>query len=84
MDDFNLCKYRDIFGKSKEGIHSFRIFNIAIVDLSMTILVACIIVFFYKKTFREFWIVLGILLLIGIILHKLFCVKTTIDKILFS
>lgn len=29
---FDLCKYNDILGRSNEGVHSFRIFNIAIVD----------------------------------------------------
>ena len=25
----NLCKYKDILGKPKQGVHSFRIFDIA-------------------------------------------------------
>ena len=76
----NLCKYKDIFGKPNTGVHSYRIFNIAIVDLLLTILVAFIIARLLKK---PFWIVLLILFLLGIILHHLFCVRTTIDKLIF-
>ena len=35
-----LCKYKDIFGKVGEGLHSYRLFNIAIVDVISTIFVA--------------------------------------------
>jgi hypothetical protein len=76
----NLCKYKDIFGKPNTGVHSYRIFNIAIVDVLLTILVAFIIALLIKK---PFWIVLLILFLLGIILHRLFCVRTTIDKLIF-
>lgn len=37
---FDLCKYKDILGRPNEGVHSFRIFNIAIVDVLLTILAA--------------------------------------------
>jgi hypothetical protein len=35
-----LCEYSDIFGKPNQGIHSIRIFDIAIVDVLLTIIVA--------------------------------------------
>ena len=34
----NLCVYKDIFGIPKKGFHKYRIFNIAIVDLLLTII----------------------------------------------
>jgi fatty acid desaturase len=76
-----LCKYKDALGKPKTGIHSYRIFNIAIADVIMTIIASLIISYFFKF---NFWITLIILFLLGIILHRIFCVKTTVDKILFS
>ena len=36
----NLCIYKDIFGIPKKGVHKYRIFNIAFVDLLLTILLA--------------------------------------------
>jgi hypothetical protein len=43
----DLCKYKNFFGKPGEGAHSYRIFNIAIVDLGLTILVAYILSFYF-------------------------------------
>ena len=76
-----LCQYKDIFGKVGEGAHSYRIFNLAIVDIISTILVAFIIHFFIPK--YSFFLILIILFILGIILHHIFCVRTTIDKLLF-
>jgi hypothetical protein len=73
-----LCKYKDIFGKAGEGVHSYRIFNIAIIDVLSTVLVAYL--FAPKKYFYH--VLIGLFIL-GIILHRLFCVRTTIDKLLF-
>ena len=76
-----LCKYKDIFGPLRKGIHSYRIFNIAIIDILLTILGAYLINNFFPKI--NFYISLLILFIIGIILHRIFCVRTTIDQILF-
>ena len=77
-----LCKYKNLFGKVGEGVHSYRIFNIAIVDVILTIVGAFIIHLFIPK--YNFMYILAILFITGIILHRLFCVPTTVDKILFS
>ena len=77
----DLCKYKDIFGEPGQGVHSFRIFNIAIVDVLLTILGAFLISYFMQINFGKTLLVLFIL---GIILHRLFCVRTTIDKLLFN
>ena len=44
-----LCQYKDLLGKVGEGIHSYRIYNIAIVDVLLTILGAFIIQLFLPK-----------------------------------
>jgi hypothetical protein len=77
-----LCQYKDIFGKVGEGVHSYRIFNLAIVDVLLTIFGAYIIHLFMPK--YSFIFILLFLFILGIILHRLFCVKTTIDKLLFE
>ena len=77
----NLCKYRNILGKPKQGIHSYRIFNIAIADVIMTIIGSYILSYIFKW---PFWWTLLILFILGILLHKLFCVKTTINQLLFN
>lgn len=76
-----MCKYKDILGKVGEGVHSYRIFNIAILDVIGTIVVAYIIHFFVPYSFAT---ILIFLFLLGIILHRIFCVRTTVDKWLFK
>jgi hypothetical protein len=76
----DLCKYKDIFGAPNTGSHRYRIFNIAIIDVIATIIVAFII----NKTFKtNFAKTLFILFLLGIVSHRMFCVRTTVDKLLF-
>jgi len=76
-----LCEYRDIFGKVAQGAHSYRIANIAIVDVLLTILGAYLI---HRMTDICFTYTLIGLFLVGIILHRLFCVRTTVDQIIFG
>ncbi len=76
----DLCKYKNALGVPGKGIHSYRIFNIAIADVIMTLIAALIISYFFKISFIKTSICLFI---IGILLHRLFCVRTTVDKILF-
>ena len=74
-------EFKDILGKPGEGLHSYRLFDIAIIDVLLTILLAFLISYIFNFSFL---IVLLILFLLGMILHRLFCVRTTIDKLLFS
>ena len=76
----SLCKYKNSFGIPNKGIHSYRLFGVAIVDVIMTIIAAKIISYYYKISFFYTCVFLFVL---GIILHRLFCVRTTIDKLLF-
>ena len=77
-----LCHYKDLFGEIGKGVHSYRIFNIAIVDVILTILLAFIIKLFIPK--YNYLLILLLLFCFGIVLHRVFCVKTTIDKLLFT
>ncbi len=78
----SICKYKDIFGKPNEGVHSVRFFGIAIIDFILTLLVGLGI----KYIFPDYNIILiyVILFTFGIIMHRMFCVNTTINKILFD
>ena len=76
----NLCKYKDSLGKPGVGAHSYRFLGIAIVDVILTLIVGALISYAFNISILYTIIVLFIL---GIILHRLFCVRTTIDKFLF-
>lgn len=75
-----LCKYKNALGEANKGIHSIRLFGVAIVDVVLTIVFAGIIS--HTSSYR-FVPTLLFLFLLGIILHKLFCVDTAINNILF-
>jgi hypothetical protein len=77
----DLCKYKNALGEPGKGIHSYRLFGVAIMDVIMTIIGAYIISYFSNYSFIY---TLVFLFILGIILHRLFCVKTTIDKLLFK
>ena len=90
----SLCEYSTMFGVPNKGIHSYRVFNIAIVDVIATIVLAIFVSVMYKwtngyenRTFmridKPFLVTLGLLFLTGIVSHRLFCVRTTVDKLLF-
>ena len=76
----SLCKYRDIFGKPREGAHAYRIFNLAVVDILATLLVGAVIAWVFSFPIAP---TLVILFLLGILAHRLFCVRTTVDTLLF-
>jgi hypothetical protein len=86
-----LCKYANALGEPGKGVHSIRVFNIAVVDVISTIILALLFAIFFKygikleATFLSiFFVILLSLFILGIILHKLFCVKTTVDKLIFG
>ncbi len=79
---FHFCKHKDMFGKPNEGIHKYRIMNIAIIDVLATILLAKAIQYYIIPQ-QDIWLILLICFILGIIMHRVFCVRTTIDKLLF-
>ena len=72
-----LCKYKDIFGKPNTGIHSYRFFGIAIFDTLLTIFIAFLISRFFHWNFLYTVLVF---FLLGILIHYIFCVETTVNK----
>lgn len=76
-----LKAYRNLFGQPRTGAHSYRIFNLAIVDIVSTIIAAYVIHLVFRSTFGK---TLLVLFLLGIVLHRVFCVRTTIDRLLFK
>ena len=74
------CPYKNLFGSLGTGIHSYRIYNIAYLDILVTVSVAFILSRILRTPFLYTLIVFFI---IGIIIHRLLCVRTTIDKLIF-
>jgi hypothetical protein len=77
----SLCQYKNIFGAVGTGAHSYRFLGLAIVDVVLTVVVGVLIAWFFR--INVVYTVLGFFVA-GILLHRLFCVRTTIDKLIFG
>ena len=79
-----LKKYKDIFGKPNEGVHSHRILGMVSVDLFMTFIASCLISLAITKEIAN---IIGILysfiglMILGLIMHLIFGVDTTLTKL---
>jgi len=70
-------KFRDVLGKPSQGVHAYKLFGIAVVDVLLTLGLA----FGISKGFgTPFWSTLLSVFLIGEGLHLLLGVETTIVK----
>lgn len=76
-----LCAHKNIFGKPGQGVHSYRIFNIAIVDTLLTLVAAYLIGRYYKMKPLDIFYVFAVLMILSVLVHKLFCVETTLTKL---
>jgi len=74
-----LCKYKDSLGVPGKGTHT-HFMGVAWRDVVATIIGGIILSFIFN--WNMLYTVLGVFIL-GIVLHRLFCVRTTIDKLLF-
>jgi len=76
----DLSKYSNAFGPPNKGIHSYRVLDIAVIDIVITAAAAGAISYFYNIPF----IYTNISMFgLGIVSHRLFHVRTTVDKLLF-
>lgn len=77
----SLCRWKSVFGHPGEGVHQYRIANLAVVDVIGTIAIACFIHWMFPSL--SFLFSTALMFLLAIALHRVFCVRTTIDKWLF-
>ena len=75
-----LCKYKDVFGRPKEGAHALRVFDVAVVDVVLTLVFAVAVSAYFQV---PAWQCALVLFALGIAAHRAFCVRTTVDKALF-
>jgi hypothetical protein len=74
-----LCTYKDSLGVPGQGFHT-HVMGIAVMDVVATILLSESIVYLFgTDRMTTFFAVF----FTGIVLHRVFCVRTTLDKYLF-
>ena len=74
------CPFANIFGKPNEGIHKYRIFGVAAVDLALTVAAAY---FYAARKNKSFGKTLVTLIALGIFLHRIFGVNTALNEKIF-
>ena len=77
-----LCKYRNMLGEVRKGVHSVRLFDIAVIDVLLTFASAYIICMVFPEL--NLPLVTVSLFGLGIVLHRLFCVRTKVDTLIFN
>jgi hypothetical protein len=77
-----LAKYKNLLGEAgtRKGLRQYRILEISILDVSVVLIFAYI---FSLLDGYPFWMNAAVLFILGIIVHRSFCVRTTVDKFLF-
>ena len=87
----SLCQYKNLFGEPRTGIHSLRIpiIDVGFWDVFFTVIlglfIAVIPILFFKTNIKNTIIISQIFVfLLGIIVHRLFCVRTRVDQLLFK
>lgn len=77
-----FCQYRNALGKPNQGVHSVRVFGIALFDTALAVFAAWLLYRFSKQfTFIQS---LFLVFVLGVIAHSLFCVDTTINRFISS
>jgi hypothetical protein len=71
---------KNLIGTVNKGVHKYKIFNIAVFDVIVTIISAKLIAVLFRK---YFFIILLCLLKLSIVVHRWKGVRTTVDRYLF-
>ena len=72
-----------MFGAPRTGVHNYRVFDIAVVDYLLTVVVALAA----HRCFVPHWnpfVVIFLFQMLGVVAHRVFCVRTKVDKMLFG
>jgi len=75
-----FSKWKNLFGKPYEGIHAYRIFDVSVIDVSVVVASGFLISYFTQIAVLK---VLIVSFLLGIIVHRLLCVRTRFDRWIF-
>ena len=78
------CPFKDIFGAPGTGVHSVRLFGLAIMDVVFTIVASIIIAYVAALDMRQWLLLLAVFFASGIVLHRIFCVNTRLNVLIFG
>ena len=77
-----LCQFKDILGKPNEGLRNkFRYMGLPMIDVIVTLLFIFLFSIFTKTPILHVFIYTTLAMIIS---HRLFCVRSATDILLFS
>ena len=77
----NLCQYKNVLGEPNKGVHKHYGLGFAIFDVIGTGVGA----YMLSKTFNtSFLTSFGLLMFLAVASHKIFCVDTALNKVIFT
>ncbi len=76
-----FCQYKDSLGKPNEGFHSTRLFGLAAYDVLGTIILIIALAYYLDTSVL---MIAGVVTIITILIHRLFCVNTTLNTKIFG
>ena len=76
---FDLSKYKNIFGEPGKGLHQYKFKGTSVIDYGFTIVVAFIVTYY---TDIPLVITTIVLLILGILFHSLFGIRSQALKYL--
>ena len=76
-----FCAYKNILGKPSEGFHETRLFGLAMNDVIGAVIIGFLISYYFKLKLFYVYIYLTIFI---ILIHKLFCVDTALNVLIFG
>lgn len=65
----------------RTGFRKYRVFGIALLDVSVTLVCALLFAWFFRLPYIQTIIAIFIF---GIFVHRIFCVRTAVDKMIFA
>lgn len=84
----DLCRFSGVFGEPGKGAHRHRVAGFAAVDLFATAFVAMLLTLLAGKGRRFspaiFLLLTVVLLVVGIVAHRVFCVNTRLNTLIFG
>lgn len=75
----DLCKYKDVLGKAGSDEYT-RILTVRVMDIVTLIVGSYLIAYLFDFSF---WKTLLVIFISGIVVHRMFCVRSAVDKMLF-
>jgi hypothetical protein len=76
------CAFADALGRPGEGVHT-HVLGVAVADVALAVALALAL---HAATGRRWsaWLWLALVFAAGVAAHRAFCVRTTVDRLLFG